>query len=149
MALRAYVPERMTLDVDILIHADDEPAAHAAFSVAGYHITGPLSIGGFTAHASAATAPIDVITSSAPWLEEALTTPTYDVVGFPVMPRPYLLLLKLQAGRSQDLADIQRLLRGTSVEERSHMRTIIANADLDLVEDFEALCTLADLEYGS
>ncbi|PDW00158.1 hypothetical protein CJ255_21040 [Candidatus Viridilinea mediisalina] len=148
MALRAYIPERMTLDVDIIIHADDEAPARAAFGAAGYRITGPLSIGGFTAHPSDSTAPIDVLTSTAHWLEEALTTPSFDTAGFPVMPRPYLILLKLQAGRSQDLADIQRLLRGTSAEERSHMHAMIAHEAHDLVADFDALCTLADLEYG-
>lgn len=149
VALRAYIPERMTLDVDIIIHAADEASARAAFDAAGYRITGPLSIGGFTAHPSDATAPIDVLTSTAHWLEEALTKPSYDTAGFPVMPRPYLVLLKLQAGRSQDLADIQRLLRGTSAEERAHMHAIIVRESHDFVGDFEALCTLADLEYGS
>ena len=148
IALRAYVPERATLDVDIIIHADDEPHARAAFVVARSTITGPRTIGGFTAHPHDGAAPIDVLTSTARWLDDALTSPTPDPAGLPAMPRRYLLLLKLQAGRTQDLADVQRLLRGTSPEERAAMRAVIQGHAAELVEDYDALVTLADLEYG-
>ena len=149
IALRAYVPERNTLDVDIMIHAHDEVQAKAAFQIMGYAITGPLTIGGFTAHPRTGDPPIDVITSTVPWLTDALEHPTPDPAGLPAMPRPYLLLLKLQAGRTQDLADVQRLLRGTSPEERAGMRAIVSRYAADLVEDYDALVTLADWEYGS
>ncbi|MBX0331151.1 hypothetical protein K2Z83_26225 [Oscillochloris sp. ZM17-4] len=149
MALRAYAPERMTLDVDIMIHADDEASAKAAFQRAGYMITGPLTIGGFTAHPADGSALIDVLASSAPWLAEALAAPTPDPAGLPAMPRPYLLLLKLQAGRTQDLADVQRLLRGTSEADRAAMRVIVVQYAADLVEDYDALVMLADLEFGA
>ena len=36
IALRAYMPERMTLDVDILIHERNSSAAREAFVAAGY-----------------------------------------------------------------------------------------------------------------
>lgn len=149
LALRAYAPERMTLDVDIMIDEDNEVAAKAAFRGAGYTLTGPLTIGGFTAHPPEVGAPIDVLTSSAPWLAEALAHPTPDPAGLPTMPRPYLLLLKLQAGRTQDLADVQRLLRGTSTSDRGAMRLIVEQYAAELVEDYDALVTLADLEYGA
>lgn len=149
LALRAYAPERMTFDVDIMIAAADETAASAAFRRAGYTITGPLTIGGFTAHPQDEAAPIDVLTSTAPWLANALAHPAADPAGLPTMPRPYLLLLKLQAGRTQDLADVQRLLRGTSDLERAAMRAVVGQYAPDLVEDYDALVTLADLEYGA
>lgn len=148
IALRAYAPERMTLDIAIMIHADDEAAAQAAFRAAGYTLTGPLTVGGFTAHPADGSAPVDVLTGTAPWLHLALERPTPDPAGLPAMPRPYLLLLKLQAGRTQDLADVQRLLRGTSTADRSAMRAIVEEYAVDLVEDYDALVTLADLEYG-
>lgn len=149
LALRAYAPERMTLDVDIMVHATDEAAAKAAFAASGYTITGPLTIGRFTARPADGSAPIDVLTSTAPWLDEALVAPTPDPAGLPAMPRRYLLLLKLQAGRTQDLADVQRLLRGTSAEERAEMRAIVLQYAADLVDDYDALVTLADLEFGA
>ena len=102
------------LDIDIMVHADDEVATKTAFAAAGYTVTGPLTIGRFTAHPPDEAAPIDVLTSTAVWLTDALEHPTPDPAGLPAMPRPYLLLLKLQAGRTQDLADVQRLLRSSS-----------------------------------
>lgn len=150
MALRAYAPERMTQDVDILIHADAEPATRSAFVAAGYRIGGTLSIGGFTAiPADEEGYSIDVVASDAPWLDEALDHPSFDPAGFPVLPRQFLVLMKLQAGRAQDVADITRLLRTADRDERALIRTIIARYAPDLVEDYDALVMLTDLEFGA
>ena len=64
LALRAYMPERMTLDVDILIHERDSEATRSAFVRAVYRVTGTLSIGGFSVQASDEAEPaIDVLTA--------------------------------------------------------------------------------------
>lgn len=150
IALRAYAPERMTLDVDIMIAAADLVAAQVAFETAGYRLTGPLTIGGFTAHPTNEDGmSIDVLTSTAAWFAHAVAHPSFDLAGLPVMPKPYLLLLKLQAGRTQDLADVQRLLARTTTEERAQLRAVVNQYAADLVEDFDALVMLADLEYGT
>lgn len=103
MALRAYAPERMTLDVDVVIHECDAAAAREAFVNAGYEILGDLSIGGFSARPRAVRGggamEVDVIPRSDSWLDEALADPPHDPAGYPVLPRPYLTLLKLLAGR--------------------------------------------------
>src|SRR5215210_5311672 len=39
LALRAYIPEHMTLDVDILVHERDAEATRAALLNADYHVT--------------------------------------------------------------------------------------------------------------
>ncbi len=149
LALRAYIPERMTLDVDILIHDRDSLRAREAFVSAGYRVTGLLSIGGFSvALDETDSPPIDVLTRTDLWLDQALNAPVLDPAGYPVLGRPYLILLKLLAGRTQDLADIQRLLARTSVTERSAIRQLVTHEAPDLVEDFDALCALADLEFG-
>ena len=148
IALRAYMPERFTQDVDIMIHAQDEANAQAAFVRASYAITGPLTIGGFSAEDSSGNV-IDVLTSTASWLDEALASPSRDAAGYPVMPRPYLMLLKLEAGRPQDWVDVQRMLRDTPASERSTTRTLIARYIPDLVEDYDSLITLADWEFGA
>jgi hypothetical protein len=57
IALRAYMPERMTLDVDILVHERDAGAVRAAFIAAGYRVAGQLSIGGFTVQPSTSDTP--------------------------------------------------------------------------------------------
>jgi hypothetical protein len=149
LALRAYIPERMTLDVDILVHERDTEKTRVALLNAGYHVTGQLSIGGFSVQMSEPTAPpIDVLTRADPWLDAALAQPVADPVGYPVLSRSYLILLKLQAGRTQDLADVQRLLAHVSSTEREAMRQLVLRYTPDLGEDYDSLCTLADLEFG-
>ena len=150
IALRAYMPERMTLDVAILINERDAAIVRNAFLAAGYHVTGQLSIGGFTVQSATPDAPVvDILTRADDWVDEALATPSRDVAGYPVLGRPYLLLMKLQAGRTQDLADIQRLLAGTPASERATIRVLIEQQSPELVEDYVSLCTLADLEFGA
>ncbi len=150
IALRAYAPERMTLDVDIIMHERHARAAREAFVEAGYEIVGELSIGGFTAREEEAPdeMPVDVMTRGDPWLEDALAEPHLDDAGYPVLPRPYLTLLKLQAGRTQDLADVQRLLASTPPAERASTRRLVEDYAPGLVEDYDSLVTLADLEFG-
>jgi len=148
LALRAYLPERATLDVDILIHERDAPAAQKALLDAGYRCVGALSIGGFTMQRND-DALLDVLTRSDPWLDEALRNPSRDPAGLPVLGRPFLILIKLQAGRTQDLADIQRLLAFTPPVERQTVREVVERYDPELLEDLDALITLADLEFGS
>lgn len=82
-------------------------------------------------------------------MNEALNHPSFDPAGFPVLPRRFLVLMKLQAGRAQDVADITRLLRTADRDERALIRTIIARHAPDLVEDYDALVTLTDLEFGA
>ncbi|MCU0490341.1 MAG: nucleotidyltransferase family protein [Chloroflexaceae bacterium] len=149
LALRAYMPERMTLDVDILIHERDGDAVRHACLAAGYHLVGLLSIGGFSLQsADSNEPPLDVLTRSDNWLDGALASPSADAAGYPVLGKPYLVLLKLQAGRTQDLADIQRLLARTPTTERQSIRNLVFQESPDLVEDFDSLVTLADLEFG-
>jgi hypothetical protein len=90
-----------------------------------------------------------VITRSDSWLDTALLAPAQDSAGYPVLGRPFLILLKLEAGRTQDLADVQRLLAYTASEERASIRTLIVAEQPELVEDYDSLCILADLEFGT
>ncbi len=150
LALRAYIPERMTLDVDILIHERDSEAVRTALIAAGYRMLGQLSIGGFSVQLPEPGAqPLDVLTRTDRWLDAALADPAYDSAGFPVLPRTYLILLKLQAGRTQDLADVQRLVAFTSPTERGEIKQTVQSESPELVEDLEALFALADLEFGT
>ncbi len=149
MALRAYMPERMTLDINILVHERDSTAVQQALLTTGYMVIAQLSIGGFTMSPPVASQiPIDVLTRADPWLDRMLDAPTYDQAGYPVLARPYLLLLKLQAGRSQDLADIQRLLGMTPHHQRPPIRDLVAQYSPEFLEDYDTLLTLADLEFG-
>jgi hypothetical protein len=149
LALRAYMPERLTFDIDILVHERDSPAVRTAFLASGFVLVGELSIGGFSVRTTTTSAPIDVITRSDSWLDTALAAPARDSAGYPVLGRPFLILLKLEAGRTQDLADVQRLLAYTAPEERASIRTLVVAEQPELVEDYDSLCILADLEFGA
>lgn len=149
LALRAYMPERMTLDVDILIHERDTEATRSAFVREGYVVTGQLSIGGFSVQAAERAEPaIDVLTRADAWVGTALANPSLDPAGLPVLGRPYLVLMKLQAGRTRDLGDVQSLLGHTPLPERASTRQLVLRFSPELVEDYDSLCTLADLEFG-
>ena len=82
IALRAYIPERMTLDAAILVHERDSAQVRDAFLAAGYQVTGLLSIGGFSVQAAETTdPPIDVLTRADHWLDAALASPVEDNAG--------------------------------------------------------------------
>lgn len=63
------------------------------------------------------------------------------------MPRPALIMMKLHAGCTQDLADIQRMLATTPQTERESIRQQLARQNADLVEEFAVLMQLADWEF--
>ena len=147
LATRAYMPERVTLDVDILIHETDERTARQEFENAGYQIEGDLSIGGFTAQRGNE-APVDILASRAAWVPQALGQPGQDAAGLPVLGRPYLMVMKLVAGRLQDLTDVQRMLRDTPQDERTSTRKLIQQCARDMAEDFDQLVLIADAEFG-
>ena len=151
IAIRAYMPERITFDVDVVIPEKYELRARKAFTSTGYMITGELSIGGFSVREehNADAPPIDVLVSRAAWLREALAHPEHDAAGLPVIPRPYLMLMKMEAGRERDLSDVKRMLRDTPQSERSSTRVLVAHYAPEMVEDYDALIQLADIEFGS
>src|SRR5215211_712584 len=71
VATRAYMPERMTKDLDILIHQDDKEIVLSRLKEAGYQVLEPLAIPGF-----ALTAPdgaeVDLLLGNEAWLKIAL-----------------------------------------------------------------------------
>jgi hypothetical protein len=92
--------------------------------------------------------PIDILTRQDVWLDAALAQPGRDSAGYPVLGRSYLIMLKLEAGRTQDLADVQRLLAQTPAEERASTCKLVQQHIPELLEDYDALVTLADWEFG-
>ncbi len=144
LATRAYMPERMTHDVGILIHERDAAVVRQRLLAAGYQLVGALSVGGFSLQ-RANEPPLDVLTRSDAWVDTALESPTYDAAGLPVLPLAYLIVLKLEAGRMQDLTDISRMLAATNPAERAAIRAVVAQECPLYRDDFEQLILLADL----
>ena len=109
VATRAYMPERATQDLNILVRAADEERVAARLTAAGYERVAELGIPG-AAFARAGEPEVDVLLGEQPWLEEALAAPGQDPAGFPVLALPYLALMKLAAGRARDVADVATML---------------------------------------
>ena len=146
IATRAYMPERMTLDVDILIHADDSEVVFNILQNQSFIFIQRLAIPGSSWKAPDGTI-IDILERSDNWVRDALEIPSADPQGLPVLSLPYLVLMKLESSRTQDLADIARMLGGASEEAIDAVHNVIAQYLPDAISDLEGLFQLGKLEY--
>jgi len=146
LATRLYMPERMTLDVDILIRRVDVLAVEAALRGGGFEKKGGLSVGGST-WSMGDRGILDVVALDEPWVEEALRAPVRGKDGLPYIALPYLVLMKLGASRAQDLADISRMLGGAGDEAIEQARRLVRLYRSQDIEDLNSLIRLGQLEY--
>ncbi len=145
VATRAYMPERMTKDLDILVHKNDGEAVVKKLKEAEYQIVSHLAIPGYLL-TSPEGVEVDVIFGSYTWLKEALSHPGHDLAGYPVIELPYLILLKLTAQRAQDWADVSRMLGWASDLELDAVRAVVARYTPDDLEDLESLIYIGKKE---
>jgi hypothetical protein len=139
------MPERATKDLDILVSQQTGEEVIKRLEAAGYRRLAALSIPGFTL-VSPDGVEVDVLFGNQPWLNEALAYPRPDPAGYPALDLPYLVLLKIEASRTQDLSDISRMLGLASTEELDRVRAVVQRYALDAAEDIEALIYLGQLE---
>ena len=99
VATRLYMPERMTRDLDVAISAENAATAQSRLKAAGWMPTGELSIGGSSWSLNGME--VDVLEGQALWWPEALreSRTNLDAQGLPILPLPFLVLMKFQAGR--------------------------------------------------
>lgn len=147
VATRAYMPERATRTLDILVRQADGGRVRERLEAAGYRPVSPLGVPGFLVQ-SPEGVEIDVIPGDFPWLEEALAHPRQDAAGYPVLDLPYLVLMKMASSRAQDIADIARMLGLASDEELARVREAVARYAPEEAEDLESLIHLGRLEMG-
>lgn len=145
IATRLYMPERNTLDLDILILSEDALLVYQDLERAKSRRIGNLSIPGSQWQLSDGTS-LDVIESTTSWATEAIANPNYAPDGLPIIALPYLVLMKLTASRSQDLADISRMMGGTEESQLQEVRRIVQVYLPSAAEDLESLITLGKLE---
>lgn len=146
VATALYMPQRLTLDLDVLVAAEDAPAFYEELRQAGCSRQGSLAIGGTTWQTPGGGS-LDVLESLEPWARAAVRTPNRSATGEPIVALPYLVLLKLAASRPQDLADLSRMLGGAAeatLDEVRHIVETYRGADRD---DLESLITLGRLEF--
>jgi len=148
VATRAYMPERMTKDLDILTHQNDKDIVLAKLQQAGYQTIERLAIPGYSLR-SPEGIEVAVLFGNEAWVKEALSQPAFDPAGYPVISLPYLILLKMEAQRAQDWADVSRMLGLASDSELDEVRTVIARYTPEDSEDLESLIFIGKQEYNS
>jgi hypothetical protein len=87
-----------------------------------------------------------------PWAGAALAAAMADrdaALDLPVLGLPYLVLLKLRAGRPQDLADVSRMMGCASDAAVDGVWTVVARfGSREDAEDLEQIVVLGRLEHG-
>jgi hypothetical protein len=145
VATRAYMPERMTRDLDILVLRQDCQSAWRRLDEAGYQVAPMLDAPYFVAR-SPEGIEIDVICAEFPWILDALTYPNTDPAGYPVLDLPYLVLMKLNANRAIDIGDLTRMLGLASEIELNRVRAAVQKFKAEDMQDLEDLITLGKRE---
>jgi hypothetical protein len=108
---------------------------------------GDLSISGTQWQLSDGTS-LDVLEFEGDWVVEAINSPNYAPDGLPVIDLPYLVLMKLIAGRSQDIADISRMLGVSEDLQLQRVKKVINQYLPNAMEDLESLVVLGKLELS-
>ena len=146
-ATRLYMPERATLDLDVAVRGGDGPEVRRRLEVAGFQYQGELSIGGSTWRTPEGVS-VDVLERDEPWFTQALiqAQDNRDAQGLPVLPLHYLALMKFQAGRAQDIADVARMLGQAPDAALAEVRVLFRELLSAEMEDLESLIHLGKLE---
>jgi len=145
VATRAYMPERMTKDIDVLVHHFDGEETIERLTKAGYKIVSKLAVPGYLLR-SPEEVELDVIFGNYPWLKQALENPEYDMANYPVLSLPYLVLMKINASRSQDWTDVSRMLGLATEDQLNRVREVIRQYSPEDMDDLESLIVMGQLE---
>ncbi len=147
VATARFMPVRMTLDLDVLVAAEDLARAEEELRRAGAVRGGILTIGGSHWRLADGTA-LDLIGLERPWTLRAIARPVWNESGWPVADLPWLVLMKLESGRLQDTADVSRMLGAADAAARRRVRTAVRRYRAGDAEDLESLIALGRLEYA-
>ena len=148
VATRLYMPERMTLDLAILIKTKDTRKIYQDLENAGGKKIGNLNIPGSQWQLPDNTS-LDVLEGDDEWVAEAVSKPNYAPDGLPIIDLPYLILMKLSASRTQDLADVSRMLGLADENTLTKIKSVVKAYLSTAMEDLESLILLGKLEIGN
>lgn len=146
VATALYMPQRLTLDLDVLVLAEDARGFYEELLQAGCTRQGALTVGG-TGWQTPGGGSLAVLESHEPWARTAISSPNRSGTGEPVIALPYLVLLKLAASRPRDLADLSRMLGGADTATLDEVRRTVAILRGADSEDLESLVVLGKLEF--
>jgi hypothetical protein len=149
VATRHYMPERMTQNLNIAIAVADSAEVRRKLKEAGFTYQGELSIGGSSWTAPDGTS-VDVVEGTDDWWTNAIAEAqsNRDAQRLPILPLPYLALMKFRVGRVQD-ADITRMLGQADDETLAAVRRLFARDAPNDREVLESLIALGKLEMPS
>jgi hypothetical protein len=145
VATRAYMPERLTKDLDILVRAADGPEVIERLKQAGYNAVSRLAVPGYLMR-SPDGIEVGVLFGRYPWLAEAFAQVRYDQAGYPVISLPFLILLKLAANRGRDVGDMTTMLGWASAEDLNQVRAVVARYSPEDSADLESLIFIGQKE---
>ena len=145
VATRAYMPERMTKDLDVLVPHSHGETALRRLQQHGFLLVSKLAVPGYLLRSPEGTE-VDVLFGRYPWLSEALQHTHTDPAGYPVLALPYLVLMKLNAMRAQDWADISRMLGLAAAEDLDQVRAVVARYSPEDSGDLESLIFIGQKE---
>jgi len=144
VATQYYMPQRYTIDTDVLVLTEDKTKIHEELEQANCCKINDLSIGGSTWKTPQGET-IDIIESNEKWAYKALKEPNIQN-NRPIIALPYLVLMKLKSGRMQDLADITRMTANANENELSNIKIVIQKYFPSAFEDLESMIELGKLE---
>lgn len=145
VATRAYMPERATKDIDILVRRSDGQAVIESLKEAVYKIVTELAVPGYLLE-SPEGVELDVLFGDYEWLEEALAKPESDMAGYPILGLPYLILMKMDTGRGRDFGDVTTMLGWANEEQLDRVREVVARYSPQDTQDLESLIFIGQQE---
>jgi hypothetical protein len=148
LATALYMPQRMTLDTDLLILGEDLERVENLLEAAGCQRVGSLTMGGSSWRLPQGRI-LDVIALESAWVNDALNSAVLDADGHPFVRLPFLVLMKLESGRLQDLADISRMLGYADEVAVNEVKTLIAQYRPQDMDDLESMHHLGKLEHAA
>ena len=145
VATRAYMPERVTNDMDILVRHTDGEKVIERLKKAGYTVVSKLAIPGYLLR-SPEGVDLDVLFGKYRWLDEALAHPEQDGASYPVIGLPFLVILKMAANRGRDFGDLTTMLGWASDEALARVREVVARYNPEDSGDLESLIFIGKKE---
>ena len=113
----------------------------------GAECLGPWTIGGSTRRLPGGRS-LDLIAPDRSWMQKALATPARDAAGLPCVPLRYLVRMKRESGRLQDLADISRMPGGADAAGADKVRAAVVRCRPQATTDVESSLALGKREHG-
>lgn len=148
MAVNYYAAPRFTDDVDLVVLTEDAGAWDLFMQASGFTRRAVLSVGGWAYLRG--TSEVDLLVAGAAWAPAAVREAQDNKRdGLPVLPLPWLVCMKLDAGRTVDGADVSRMVGALSRIQFDDLRNVLAPwLSPEDREDLEAWYQLGRWEHG-